>query len=224
MAYIIEIADLRKIYRLGRVEVAALRGINLTVEPGEFLAIVGPSGSGKSTLFHIVGGLTPPTAGHVKIDGTDLAEMTDAERTKMRQRTVGFVFQKFNLLPTLTARENIDIARDISGNHHFDSGHFEEILGLLGIRERLRHRPYALSGGEQQRVAIARAVIGKPDLLLADEPTGNLDEKTAEVVFGELTALVRNSGIGALIATHNLELAQRMDRVVTLHEGRLQAA
>src|SRR5689334_19575690 len=166
MAYIIEIADLRKIYRLGRVEVAALRGINLTVEPGEFLAIVGPSGSGKSTLFHIVGGLTPPTAGHVKIDGTDLAEMTDAERTKMRQRTVGFVFQKFNLLPTLTARENIDIARDISGNHHFDSGHFEEILGLLGIRERLRHRPYALSGGEQQRVAIARALVNSPRILL----------------------------------------------------------
>src|SRR5215510_11235998 len=139
MPPIISISDLHKIYRLGNVEVPALRGVSLSVEPGEFLAIVGPSGSGKSTLFHVVGGLTPPTSGHVSIDGTELAQTSDAQRTRMRRRTLGFVFQKFNLLPTLTAEENIAIARDIAGNQRFDTAQFDDVLRLLGIRDRLRH-------------------------------------------------------------------------------------
>src|SRR5215472_326296 len=172
---IIEIHDLRKTYVVGKVQVPALRGVDLTVERGEFLSIIGPSGSGKSTLFHIIGGLTPPTSGQVRVGDDDLAALTDAGRTRMRRRTVGFVFQKFNLLPNLTARDNISVARYLGGADHKPDPHFEEILRLLGIAHRLDHKPNALSGGEQQRVAIARAVANHPAILLADEPTGNLD-------------------------------------------------
>src|SRR5439155_13718006 len=155
---IIETVDLRKIYRVGNVDVPALRGVDLTVKRGEFLAIVGPSGSGKSTLFHIIGGLTPPTTGKVRVADQDLAAMTDAGRTRLRKRTVGFVFQKFNLLPNLTAGDNIAIARHIAGTQPKPSAEFEEVLRLLGIANRLDHKPSALSGGEQQRIAIARAI------------------------------------------------------------------
>src|SRR6202047_172823 len=157
----IEIRDLQKIYRVGEIDVHALRGVDLSVGRGEFVAIVGPSGSGKSTLFHILGGLTPPTSGSIHIDGRDLLAMTEAERTDLRKTGVGFVFQKYNLLPTLTAADNIAIARDIAGNHENDP-HFEEMLSLLGIRERMHHKPRALSGGEQQRVAIARSLVNRP--------------------------------------------------------------
>ena len=222
MALIIEIVDLHKVYRLGRVDVPALRGVNLAVEAGEFLAIVGPSGSGKSTLFHVVGGLTPPTSGHVKIDGVDLAAMTDGGRTKMRQRTVGFVFQKFNLLPTLTAQQNIEIARDISGYHDFDRGHFDEIVRLLGIRERLGHRPFALSGGEQQRVAIARALANSPKILLADEPTGNLDTENSLAVLNMLRDLNQRLGQTILMITHNPEAASYCaHRIVRMRDGKI---
>src|SRR6266853_2021593 len=167
--------DLRKVYRVGEVDVLALRGANLDVPRGEFLSVSGPSGSGKSTLFHILGGLTPPTSGTVHIDGRDLLSMTEAERTDLRKSTVGFVFQKYNLLPTLSAADNIAIARDIAGKPVESDAQFDQILDLLGLKGRLHHKPRALSGGEQQRVAIARAIVNHPAILLADEPTGNLD-------------------------------------------------
>jgi putative ABC transport system ATP-binding protein len=222
MPPIIEISGLEKTYRIGRVEVAALRGVDLTVEAGDFLAILGPSGSGKSTLFHIIGGLMPPTSGHVRIDGKDLAHMTDAERTRLRQRTVGFVFQKFNLLPTLTAAENIGIARHIAGRN--DDGHaqFQEILRLLGIADRLQHKPFALSGGEQQRVAIARALANSPKILLADEPTGNLDTENSQAVLEILKDLNRRLGQTTLMITHNPEAAAFCaHRIVRMRDGRI---
>src|SRR3954447_21592747 len=167
---IIQIHDLFKTYRVGRVEVQALRGVDLNVEKGHFLSIIGPSGSGKSTLFHVIGGLTPPTSGRVVVGDKDLSTMTDAERTRMRKRTVGFVFQKFNLLPNLTARDNIEVARFISGVGKEADPAFREVLTALGIANRLDHKPNALSGGEQQRIAIARAIVNHPEILLADEP------------------------------------------------------
>src|SRR5579862_5061103 len=170
---IIAIRGLTKTYRVGEVDVQALRGVDLDVAPGEFVSIVGPSGSGKSTLFHILGGLTPPTSGSVHIAGRDLLGMSDAQRTELRKSSIGFVFQKYNLLPTLTARDNIEIARDIAHQNGPLDPQFLEILKLLGISSRLDHKPRALSGGEQQRVAIARAIVNHPAILLADEPTGN---------------------------------------------------
>ena len=185
----IEIGDLKKTYHVGEIDVHALRGVNLSVARGEFLAVVGPSGSGKSTLFHILGGLTPPTSGTIHIDGRDLLAMSEAERTNLRKTGVGFVFQKYNLLPTLTAADNIEIARDIAGKKGPPDPQFDEILGLLGLKGRLHHKPRALSGGEQQRVAIARAIVNHPALLLADEPTGNLDTENSEAVLGLLRDL-----------------------------------
>src|SRR5512140_3352261 len=173
--HIIEARGLKKTYHVGKVDVPALRGVDLFVEPGEFLAVVGPSGSGKSTLFHIIGGLTGPTEGHVRLAGVDLSGLTDAERTRLRKEKLGFIFQRFNLLPTLTAEGNIEVAHDIAGRPEYDRQQFEEVLRMLGILHRLKHRPSELSGGEQQRVAIARALINRPAILLADEPTGNLD-------------------------------------------------
>src|SRR5947199_10534583 len=158
----IEALDLRKTYVVGKVPVLALRGVDLTVPRGEFLSIVGPSGSGKSTLFHIIGGLTPPSGGEVRVGGEDLAKMSDADRTRLRKRTVAFVFQKFNLLPNLTARDNIAVARFIAGYDHTPDPQFQEILRLLGIEGRLDHKPNALSGGEQQRIAIPRAHVNHP--------------------------------------------------------------
>src|SRR5580692_13178687 len=180
---IISVRGLRKTYRVGEVDVHALRGVDLDVQSGEFLSIVGPSGSGKSTLYHIVGGLTTPTSGTIHMAGRDLLGMSDAERTDLRKHTVGFVFQKYNLLPTLTARGNIEIARDIAGENGPLDTHFADILKLLGIEQRLDHKPRALSGGEQQRVAIARALVNHPAILLADEPTGNLDTENSDIVL-----------------------------------------
>jgi len=222
MSSIIEIADLQKTYYLGRVAVPVLRGLNLDVEAGEFVGVVGPSGSGKSTLFHIIGGLTPPSSGHVRVDGLDLAAAGDAQRTRMRQRTVGFVFQKFNLLPTLTAEENIGIARDIAGHLDYDQAHFQEILGLLGISDRLHHKPFALSGGEQQRIAIARALANSPKILLADEPTGNLDTVNSQAVLGVLKDLNRRLGQTTLMITHNPEAAAFCaHRIVRMQDGKI---
>ncbi len=203
---IIEVEALTKVYHMGGVEVPALRGVDFNVEAGEFLAILGPSGSGKSTLFHIIGGLTPPSTGKVRVAGRDLTGMTDSERTSLRCRGVGFVFQRFNLLPTLSAAENIEIARHIAGNHETDPA-FEELLGLLGIKNRLHHKPYALSGGEQQRVAIARAIVNHPPILLADEPTGNLDSQNSEAVLSTLKTLNEKRGQTILMITHNPEAA-----------------
>ncbi len=218
---IIEVVGLTKLYHMGGVDVPALRGVDFEAQPGEFVAVLGPSGSGKSTLFHIIGGLTPPTDGHVKVAGKDLAAMTDSQRTAMRKTEVGFVFQRFNLLPTLSAAENIAIAKDIAGNRNEDKD-FEDVLQILGIRNRLHHKPYALSGGEQQRVAIARAIVNRPRILLADEPTGNLDSQNSETVLNTLKELNQRFGQTILMITHNPEAASFCThRMVHMRDGRI---
>ncbi len=219
---IISIRDLRKIYRLGEVEVQALRGVDLDIQRGEFVTIIGPSGSGKSTLFHILGGLTPPTSGSIHIAGRDLLGMTDRERTELRKTSVGFVFQKYNLLPTLTARDNIEIARDIAQRDGPLDPAFAEVLKLLGIAGRLDHKPRALSGGEQQRVAIARAIVNQPAILLADEPTGNLDTENSTAVLGLLRSLNERVGQTILMITHNPEAAAYGHRIVRMRDGRIE--
>ncbi len=217
----IELRDLTKTYRTGDIDVHALRGVSLSIARGEFLSVVGPSGSGKSTLFNILGGLTPPTSGTIHIDGRDLLKMTDAERTDLRKKTVGFVFQKYNLLPTLSAEDNIAIARDIAGNKTDRDPQFEEILTLLGIRDRMHHKPRALSGGEQQRVAIARSIVNHPAILLADEPTGNLDTENSTAVLGILRDLNTRLNQTILMITHNPEAAAYGHRMVSMRDGRI---
>ena len=217
----IEVRDLKKTYHVGEVDVHALRGVNLSVGRGEFVAVIGPSGSGKSTLFHILGGLTPPTSGTVHIDGQDLLGMTDAGRTELRKKHVGFVFQKYNLLPTLSAADNIAIARDIAGRPRESDAAFDQILKLLGLEGRLHHKPRALSGGEQQRVAIARAIVNHPAILLADEPTGNLDTENSQAVLGVLRDLNTRLGQTILMITHNPEAAAYGHRIVHMQDGRL---
>jgi putative ABC transport system ATP-binding protein len=218
---IISIRDLRKIYHVGDVDVPALRGVNLEVPRSEFLAVVGPSGSGKSTMFHILGGLTPPSSGTVFINGKDISHMTDAERTLLRKTEIGFVFQKYNLLPTLSAADNIAIARHIANKPLESDGHFQQALQLLGIGHRLHHKPRALSGGEQQRVAIARAIVNNPSILLADEPTGNLDTENSSIVLGLLRNLNERLGQTILMITHNPEAAAFAHRTVQMRDGRI---
>jgi putative ABC transport system ATP-binding protein len=220
-APIISVRGLTKIYRVGEVDVPALRGVDLDVARGEFVSIVGPSGSGKSTLFHILGGLAPPTCGTIHIAGHDLLGMTDSQRTELRKTSVGFVFQKYNLLPTLTARDNIEIARYIAHKNGPLDARFQEMLKLLGISNRLDHKPRALSGGEQQRVAIARAIVNNPAILLADEPTGNLDTENSNAVLALLRDLNRRLGQTILMITHNPEAAAYADRIVSMRDGRI---
>jgi len=221
---IILIRNLRKVYRVGEVDVEALRGIDLDVPRGEFLAIIGPSGSGKSTLFNIIGGLTPPTSGQVRVGQEDLASLTDAGRTRLRKRTVGFVFQKFNLLPNLTARDNIELARFLGGGaKNGTDPEFQNVLKLLGIANRLDHKPNALSGGEQQRVAVARAIVNHPAILLADEPTGNLDSVNSVAVLDILKDLNKRLGQTVLMITHNPEAAAYADRIIRMRDGRIDA-
>jgi putative ABC transport system ATP-binding protein len=224
MPTIIEIQNVRKTYRIGKMEVPALRGISFTVEAGEFVSIVGPSGSGKSTLFYVLGGLTRPDSGRVVIGGADFAALSDAERTAMRKSKIGFVFQKFNLLPTLDARGNIEIARDIAGkNGQFDPQHFDKIVAMLGIDRRLDHRPSELSGGEQQRVALARALINRPSLVLADEPTGNLDSQNSDIVLKMLRETNKELGQTVLMITHNPQAAAIGDRIIHMRDGEIVA-
>jgi len=224
MAALIEAVDLRKTYHVGKIEVPALRGISFSVQKGEFVSVVGPSGSGKSTLFYLLGGLTRADSGHVIIDGADFAELSDAQRTRMRKRKIGFVFQKFNLLPTLDARSNIDIALDIAGTNGVrDAAYFDKIVGLLGLEKRLHHRPSELSGGEQQRVALARALINKPAIVLADEPTGNLDSRNSEIVLEMLRHSNRELGQTVLMITHNPEAAGYGDRIIHMRDGEIVA-
>ena len=222
MAAIIEAVDLHKTYHIGKVEVPALRGISFAVEKSEFVSIVGPSGSGKSTLFYLLGGLTRADSGKVVIDGVDFASLTDSARTRMRKSKIGFVFQKFNLLPTLDARSNIDIAIDIAGkNSQRDVVYLDKIVGLLGLSKRLHHRPSELSGGEQQRVALARALINRPAIVLADEPTGNLDSKNSEIVLKMLRHSNQELGQTVLMITHNPEAAAYGDRIFHMRDGEL---
>ncbi len=219
----IQAEKVTKTYRVGKVEVPALTGISLAVHAGEFVSIVGPSGSGKSTLFYILGGLTRATTGRVRIDGEDFAQLSDAELTRVRRRKIGFVFQKFNLLPTLDARSNITIAQDIAGvnNGAADPVHFDRIVSMLGMAGRLEHRPAEMSGGEQQRIALARALINKPAIVLADEPTGNLDSRNSDIVLGLLRQSNKELGQTVLMITHNPEAATIGDRILHMRDGHL---
>jgi putative ABC transport system ATP-binding protein len=215
---ILKTDNLWKIYRTGKVDVQALCGVNFEVFAGEFVSVMGPSGCGKSTLLHVIGGLAQASRGHVLVDGNDLAAMGDAQRTKLRRHKVGFVFQRFNLLPALDTRGNIALAQHIHGNG-FDPHRFDVVTKMLGLTERLHHRPAELSGGEQQRVAIARAIINEPKILLADEPTGSLDTKNSELVLGMLRQLNKELGQTIVMITHNPEAAAYADRVVHMRDG-----
>jgi putative ABC transport system ATP-binding protein len=218
---IIQVRDLYKTYRAGEVDVHALQGANLDVVKGEFVAIVGPSGSGKSTLFNVLGALTPPTSGTVVIDGKDLARLSNSDRSALRKSMVGFVFQKYNLLPTLTAEDNIRIVEYIGNRSTEFTPEFREVLDILGITDRLKHKPRALSGGQQQRVAIARAIVNHPAILLADEPTGNLDSQNSAAVLGLLTDLNCRLGQTILMITHDPEAAAYASRQVYMRDGRV---
>ena len=222
MKTLLETLDLRKTYTVGKVEVEALRGVNLRIRAGELVAIMGPSGCGKSTLMHVLGAMTRASSGKVLIDGHEIAGMNDSELTGIRRDKIGFVFQKFNLLPTLTARGNIDVARYIHGNGHASNGtdqHLAEILRLLLIEEKMGRRPSELSGGEQQRVAIARAVANKPAIVLADEPTGSLDSKNSEIVLNMFRELNRRFKQTIILVTHNPELVSFTDRLIEMRDG-----
>ncbi len=220
--HIILAENLTKVYAAGRIQVAAVRGVSLAVEPGEFVAIVGPSGSGKSTLFYLLGGLTRATGGRVVIDGVDFAALSDAERTRLRKHRIGFVFQKFNLLPTLSAMGNIEIAYTVSGRKGpMDQQYLDHLSDMLAIRGRLHHRPAELSGGEQQRVAIARALITRPAIVLADEPTGNLDTKNSDAVLQMLLRSNRELGQTTLMITHNPEAAAIAGRILHMRDGQI---
>jgi len=221
MSAFIEANGLCKTYRVGKVDVPALRGVSFSVPRGEFVSVVGPSGSGKSTLFYMLGGLARADSGSVTIDGVDFASLSDSHRTRLRKSKIGFVFQKFNLLPTLSARSNIEIAIDIAGASKADSSYFAKITEMLGIARRLDHRPSELSGGEQQRVALARALINRPAIVLADEPTGNLDSKNSETVLRMLQQSNNELGQTVLMITHNPEAAEYGDRIIHMRDGQI---
>lgn len=217
---VLHVEGLHKAYRKG--EIAVLRGVDLTIAKGEVVALVAPSGAGKSTLLHIAGLLDVPDSGSVRLAGRDMGGLGDAQRTEARRRDIGFVYQFHHLLPEFTASENLILPQLANGVPRAAAqARAMDLLGSVGIAPRADHRPAALSGGEQQRVAICRALANGPKLLLADEPTGNLDPGTSDIVFDALMALVRDTGLSALIATHNHALAARMDRVLRLDNGRL---
>ena len=218
---ILKLSGLTKTYNKGKPsEVQVLRGADLEIQPGEVVALVAPSGAGKSTLLHIAGLLDTPDAGHVAIGGQEMTKLSDRRRTQVRRADVGFIYQFHHLLPEFTALENIVLPQLAAGVSRREAeGRARELLAQVGVEPRADHRPAALSGGEQQRVAFCRALANAPRLLLADEPTGNLDPDTSDRVFGALMELVRGTGLSALIATHNLELAARMDRVVRMDHG-----
>jgi putative ABC transport system ATP-binding protein len=214
--------NLVKVYEAGKLWVTAVRDVSLSVQKGEFVAIVGPSGSGKSTLFYLLGGLTRATKGRVVIDGVDFATLDDSERTRLRKRRIGFVFQKFNLLPTLSAMGNIEIAYTISGRKEpMDMEYLDHLSDMLSIQGRLKHRPSELSGGEQQRVAIARALVTQPAIVLADEPTGNLDTKNSDAVLQMLMRSNRELGQTTLMITHNPEAAAVASRILYMRDGEI---
>jgi putative ABC transport system ATP-binding protein len=214
--------NLTKVYAAGRIQVTAVRGVSLAVQPGEFVAIVGPSGSGKSTLFYLLGGLTRATSGRVVIDGVDFATLGDGERTRLRKHRIGFVFQKFNLLPTLSAMGNIEIGYTVSGRKEpMDRAYLDHLSDLLSIKGRLQHRPAELSGGEQQRVAIARALVTRPAIVLADEPTGNLDTKNSDAVLRMLVRSNQDLGQTTLMITHNPEAASIAGRILYMRDGEI---
>ena len=220
---VLQTVDLRRSFVQGHVRIEVLRGVNLAVQPGEIVALLGPSGSGKSTLLQAVGLLEGGFEGSIRLAGREAASLNDDGRTELRRDALGFVYQFHHLLPDFDAIENVVMPQIIHGaSPDVARERAEELLSKLGLASRLDHRPSKLSGGEQQRVAVARALANKPALVLADEPTGNLDEKTADTVLSEFLKLVRGEGSSALVATHNERLAGKMDRVVRLHEGHLE--
>jgi putative ABC transport system ATP-binding protein len=217
----IETIELTVVYKSGKVEVPALRGVNLVVNKGEFVAIMGPSGCGKSTLLHALGGLLKPTRGNILLDGVDIARLSDSERTDLRRTKIGYVFQRFNLLPTLTAKGNIELAKRIHGNGHMNANGTVAILDMLGLKDRMLFRPRELSGGEQQRVAIARAVINHPSIILADEPTGSLDSQNSRLVLSMLQELNERLSQTIVMITHDHESASTARRIVEMRDGQI---
>ena len=219
---ILQTKDLRKIYGAGDTEVRALDGVDLTVEKGEFVAVVGTSGSGKSTLLHMLGGLDRPTSGSVTVDGREIFSLKDEALTIFRRRKIGFVFQNYNLVPVLNVYENIVLPIQLDGKEP-DQGYLDQIIATLGLEKKLQSLPNNLSGGQQQRVAIARALAAKPAILLADEPTGNLDSKTSQDVMGLLKVTSQRVAQTIVMITHNEEIAQMADRIVRIEDGRIAA-
>lgn len=220
MPPILSTRNLTKAYKTGRVETLALRGVDIDIEKGEFVAIMGPSGCGKSTLLHLLGGLLSPTSGDILIDGENLAAVSDATRTDIRRRKIGFVFQRFNLFPTLTAEGNLKLAEKIhTGNSSGESARRREVLSLLKLDDKMDSKPLELSGGEQQRVALARAVVNNPAIILADEPTGNLDTENSEIVLNMFRDLNRELGQTIIMITHNPEAASVCSRTIRMRDG-----
>ena len=220
MAAIVKTVDLKKSYKVGKIEVPALRGVDLDIAPGEFVAIMGPSGCGKSTLLHLLGGLLSPTSGSIIIDGEDISKVSDARRTDIRRRKIGFVFQRFNLFPTLTAEGNLKLAEKIhQANGAKDSSRRREVLQMLRLDDKMTHKPLELSGGQQQRVALARAVVNNPAIILADEPTGNLDTENSEVVLEMFRKLNQDFGQTIVMITHNPDAAAHCTRTINMLDG-----
>jgi len=220
---VVKVRGLARSFEQGGVRIDVLRGVDLDIRPGEIVALLGPSGSGKSTMLQAIGLLEGGFTGSIAIAGTEASQLDGDARTALRRDHVGFVYQFHHLLPDFTAIENVVLPQLVAGKSHEEADNrAADLLGALGLAERLEHRPSQLSGGEQQRVAVARALANKPALVLADEPTGNLDEATADKVFAEFVRLVRDEGSAALVATHNERLALAMDRLVRLHDGRLE--
>ena len=218
---ILQTRDLKKYYGAGEAQVKSLDGVNLSVEEGEFVSIVGTSGSGKSTLLHMLGGLDRPSSGSVLVGGKDIFSLKDDELTIFRRRKIGFVFQSYNLVPVLNVYENIVLPIELDGNQ-VDRGYVDQVIATLGLSDRLTRLPSQLSGGQQQRVAIARALAAKPAIVLADEPTGNLDSKTSQDVLGLIKITSRKFGQTIVMITHNDEIAQLADRIVRIEDGRIK--
>jgi len=226
MRIILKAENLSKVYRVGIVDVPALRGVSLDVEEGEFVAIMGPSGCGKSTMLHLLGGLLTPTSGRIIIDDEDLTAATDARRTDIRRRKIGFVFQRFNLFPTLTAEGNLKLAERIHGggeNRRGDPERRREVLRMLQLEDKMHHKPLELSGGEQQRVALARAVVTQPAIILADEPTGNLDSENSAIVLNMFQEMNYRFNQTIIMITHNPEAAAMCRRIVQMRDGQIVA-
>ena len=221
MGTILKAENLEKIYRVGKVDVPALRGVSLAAQEGEFVAVMGPSGCGKSTMLHLLGGLLTPTRGRIVVDGEDLTAASDAKRTDIRRRKIGFVFQRFNLFPTLTAEGNLRLAERIHGNGADDPARRREILRMLRLEDKMHHKPLELSGGEQQRVALARAVVNRPAIVLADEPTGNLDSENSALVLKMFRELNDRFNQTIIMITHNPEAAAACQRVIQMRDGHI---
>jgi putative ABC transport system ATP-binding protein len=221
MSTILKTEDLTKHYKIGKVDVPALRGVSISIAEGEFVAIMGPSGCGKSTLLHLMGGLLSPSSGAIIIDGEDLSQVTDAKRTDIRRRKIGFVFQRFNLFPTLTAEGNLKLAEKIHSGNGGNPERRREVLRLLKLEDKMHHKPLEMSGGEQQRVALARAIINSPAIILADEPTGNLDTENSKIVLEMFRELNQKFGQTIVMITHNPEAAAACSRVIQMRDGRV---